>query len=78
MVYLLIETESQSYMRFVTSKSRVLPLKKQTIPRLELLSALLLARLMEAVSEILKSEIDISAKVCFTDSKVILYWIRGI
>ena len=53
-------------MRFVTSKSRVSPLKKQTIALLELLSALLLARLMDAVSEILKSEIDILAKVCLT------------
>ena len=45
MLYLLVETESGSYMRFVASKTRVTPLRKQTIPRLELLSALLLARL---------------------------------
>ena len=42
-VYLQIETKSGSYkiMRFVASKTRVSPLKKQSIPRLELLSALL-------------------------------------
>ena len=38
-IYLLIESENGSYMRFVASKTRVSPLKKQTIPRLELLSA---------------------------------------
>ena len=64
-------------MRFVASKTRVSPLRKQTIPRLELLSALLLARLMDTVSEILKSEVVVSDSAYFTDSKVALYWIRG-
>ena len=56
-IYLLIESESGSYMHFVASKTRVSPLKRQTIPRLELLSALLLARLMETVTAALKSVI---------------------
>ena len=77
-VYLQIETESGSYMRFVTSKTRVSPLKKQSIPRLELLSALLLARLMDTVLTTLKSEITVTASVCFTDSRVALYWIQGV
>ncbi len=42
-VYLLLETASDSEVRFVASKTRVSLLKSQTIPRLELLSALLLA-----------------------------------
>ena len=39
---------------FVVSKTRVSPLKSQTIPRLELLSALLLARLVSSVVESLR------------------------
>ena len=74
-IYLLIETDGGPFMRFVASKTRVSP---QTIPRLELLSALLLSRLMDTVLITLRSEVAISAGVCFTDSNVALYWIRGV
>lgn len=77
-VYLLIETGSGSYMRFVVAKTRVAPLKKQSIPRLELLSAVLLARLMTTVSSSLETEISIVSQLCFSDSQVALYWIRGL
>ena len=43
------------------SKSRVAPLKQETIPRLELLGALLLSRLMFSVSSSLKEEILIDS-----------------
>ena len=45
-VYLRIVTTHGNYIRFVASKTRVAPLSNQTIPRLELLSAVVLARLM--------------------------------
>ena len=48
-VYLLIESENGFHMKFVVAKTRVAPLKKQSIPRLELLSGILLARLMDAI-----------------------------
>ena len=44
-IYLLIETDCGGLIKFVAAKSRVAPLSNQTIPRLELLSCLLLARL---------------------------------
>lgn len=59
-------------MHFVASKTRVSPLKKQTVPQLELLSALLLSRLMDTVIAALKSDMAISARVCFADSNVVL------
>jgi len=52
------------------------PLTQQTIPRLELLSCLLLARLTSHMLEALQSVIDVKMGSCFTDSRVALYWIQ--
>ena len=76
-VYLLIETPCQRHVRFLASKTRVSPLKPLTIPRLELLSALLLARLMSTITTALESELTLSDSYCFSDSMVAVYWIRG-
>ena len=37
-IYLKVESEDESCMRFIAAKMRVAPLKKQSVPRLELLS----------------------------------------
>ena len=74
-VYLKIEVESIS---FVAAKTRVAPTTKQTIPRLELSSALLLSNLINNVSIALKPEIELLEHCCYADSKVALYWIKGI
>ncbi len=76
-VYLLMKTDTDCHVRFVASKTRVSPVRGQTIPRLELLSALLLARLITSVIHSLESELQLSPPRCFTDSEVTLYWIRG-
>ena len=48
-VYLVISTRDDVYTRFVVAKTRVAPMQTLTIPRLELLSALLLSRLIITV-----------------------------
>ncbi|XP_011858458.1 PREDICTED: uncharacterized protein LOC105556013 [Vollenhovia emeryi] len=61
--------------RLLCSKSRVAPVKPTSIPRLELCSAVLLARLIASVRKGLRVRInDIRA---WFDSTVALCWIRG-
>ena len=74
-VYLRIETPTECKVRFMTSKTRVSPTGGYTIPRLELLASLLLSRLMSSLTTALKDDLELSPPMCFTDSKVTLYWI---
>ena len=76
-MYLRIETAEETYLKFVTSKTRVAPLVEQTIPQLDLLSALILARLVSHVKYVLEGSIQISYVRCWSDSEVTLHWIRG-
>ena len=69
-VYLRLEGESHMSVRFLAAKTRVSPLGGMTIPRLELLSALLLSKLMTSTREALQSQLSFSDPVCYTDSKV--------
>ena len=77
-VYLVLSNGSQNFVQLAASKSRVAPLAKQTIPRLELLSALILARLMTVVKNALCHSVPIDSIHCWTDSQVALYWIVGV
>ena len=61
----------------ICSKSRVAPLKTLTIPRLELMSAKLLAQLMHTVRKALGQEIQISQVKYWLDSKTALCWIQN-
>ena len=77
-VYMVVRASTGKFVRFVTSKTRVAPTQTQAIPRLELLSALLLARLITSVTNNLNSQLTLAPPKCFTDSKVTLYWIQGV
>lgn len=73
-VYLVRSTSDNiSHANLVCSKSRVAPLKTQSIPRLELCGALLLAELICVVEKALTSKIR--RLMCFTDSKIVLSWL---
>lgn len=74
-VYLRIETSNGISSHLIASKTRIAPLKTETIPRLELLAALLLAKLITSVSNALRNSIKIDKLVCWSDSQIVLWWI---
>eukprot|EP00731_Ephydatia_muelleri_P001922 Em0001g1922a len=75
-IFLQMKTPNQCMTRFMVSRTRVAN-SIQTIPRLELLAALLLARLVSTITKAVQPELIFDRMVCFTDSKIALYWIRG-
>ncbi len=75
LVYLVYTTASGTYTRLLCSKSCVAPLKQLSIPSLELLSATILAVLMNNVINALGHHISIGNVRFWLDSKTALYWI---
>ncbi|XP_067209400.1 uncharacterized protein [Linepithema humile] len=68
-------SEGQVAIQFVCSKTKVAPLKKLTIPRLELSGAVLLVKLVSQVLRVLnRKEIKV---YLWTDSSITLTWIKG-
>ena len=75
-VYLRCEHESDVHCNLVTAKMRVAPMTNQTIPRLELLSCLVAARLLTSVKEAISKTLTIEPETMWTDSTTALHWIR--
>ena len=76
-VYLRTTSGASIQTAFVVSKTRVAPLSQPTVPRLQLLSALILSRLITTVEEALKPLVAIEKIYCWTDSTTALHWIIG-
>lgn len=75
-VYIRVFHSESVSSNLVTAKGRVAPIKKVTLPRLELLGSLLAARLLCFVKNALHLPED-TKYVCYTDSKIALAWIKG-
>lgn len=77
-VYLRSQSQDDVTVELIASKTRVSPNSvKLTIPRLELLAALLLSKLIVSIQKALVSEMTIDELICYTDSKVVFHWIHG-
>ncbi|GBM20078.1 hypothetical protein AVEN_268405-1 [Araneus ventricosus] len=75
-VYLRTIYKDQIKVHLITAKTRVAPLKKISLPRLELLGALVASRLATEVKKVLERK-DTSKMFFWTDSQIMLYWIKG-
>jgi hypothetical protein len=61
----------------VVAKSRVAPLKKLTLPQLELMAALIGARLAKFVQRTLTQRYDSLTVKLWTDSEIVLHWLNS-
>lgn len=69
--------DGKTRVRLVASKTRVAPLKELSIPRLELMSARILAQLMDTIRVALQSQLEIDGVKFWLDSKTALSWIQN-
>ena len=78
-IYLRAEMKSGKIeVNLVARKARIAPMKGETIPRMELMSALILARLITTVSNALDHVVSIDNIYCWQeDSQITLWWIYG-
>ena len=75
-VYIRHEYKSHEVIcRLVTSKSKVAPLTPMTVPKLELMGAVLGLRLAQSVIVVLS--ITMQDVLFYSDSVDVLWWIRG-
>ncbi|XP_075158171.1 uncharacterized protein LOC142231448 [Haematobia irritans] len=72
-VYVRTELNGIVQSSLLCSKSRVSPLKTLTVPKLELSAACLLANLVDNVVKTVSPQCDV---FCWSDSMVVLSWIR--
>ncbi|KAG5868301.1 hypothetical protein JTB14_017579 [Gonioctena quinquepunctata] len=77
-VYLRIVYRDSSMKTFlVCGKSKVSPLKRISLPRLELCAATLLTKLMKYVMNTIENKMEFEKIFTFTDSTVTLNWIQS-
>ena len=71
----MIDSDGNIHISLVTSKTKVAPIKRLTIPRLELCGAHLLARLLHHVQQTFS--LPLNCVHAWTDSTIVLNWLVG-
>ncbi|XP_071041466.1 uncharacterized protein [Parasteatoda tepidariorum] len=74
-LYVRFTEDTKFHVRMVCSRNRLSPLKRITLPRLELLAALLGARLLHYFCT--ETKLDRNTATLWSDSTVALNWIQG-
>ena len=75
-VYLrMTDSNGDIQISLVTSKTKVAPIKRLTIPRLELCGAQLLAQLLHHIQRVF--ELPLNSVFAWTDSTIVLSWLVG-
>ena len=75
--YLRITSSKGVEVKHVLAKSRIAPIKKKTIPRLELMAAVLATNMMNKVLKTLEKVIMKPKVIFWCDSEIVLHWILG-
>lgn len=73
-IYIRVENSGGIHCALLSAKSRVAPIKTVTIPRLELLAAVVLSDQLEAILE--ACQFNAQSVTCWTDSSIALHWIN--
>uniref|UniRef100_A0A914WWH6 Integrase catalytic domain-containing protein n=1 Tax=Plectus sambesii TaxID=2011161 RepID=A0A914WWH6_9BILA len=74
-VYLRVEDENSTETYLLFSKNRLTPKKEISLPRVELLAALIGVRIMKFVANQLKLQVE--KKIIWSDSQCVLHWIQS-
>ncbi|XP_045462357.1 uncharacterized protein LOC123672321 [Harmonia axyridis] len=76
-IYFRVQQNSKVNVFFVCAKTKVAPLKSISVPRLELCAAVLLSNLLSEVLTIFDNKIKFSNVYAYTDSMIVVHWIKS-
>ena len=77
-VYVRSSKNDSIVTNLLTVKSKIVPNRNLAVPKLELMSCLLLSRLIVSVRKALSVRVKISNVVSWSDSKVALWWVKSV
>lgn len=73
----VVDSQGTATVHLVMSKTKVAPLRTRlTIPKLELSGAALVTRLLNHVASLLKPDMDVRECFAWTDSEIVLSWLK--